>query len=72
MPDPAQAEPIGIGPDLEAIGKSVVSTRTAADEAMQAARAAGLRMAEQGIAETRIAATLHVDRMTVRKWLGKR
>lgn len=38
----------------------------------QQLRAAVTQMAEQGIAETVIAQAALVDRMTVRKWLGKR
>ena len=42
------------------------------EAAMDAAQAAAIAASNQGIAETVIATELGVDRMTVRKWLGKR
>lgn len=44
----------------------------AAEEATSVLRAAVLREAEKGRAEAEIARQAGVDRMTVRKWLGKK
>ncbi len=54
-------------------GKKLAKARAAADEALRVAQI----MAQSahhvdGVPETQIASQLGVDRMTVRKWLGKR
>jgi hypothetical protein len=57
--------------DLPPIGRTLAAARRAEREQADLARAATLRAAEEGRPEAAIARELGVDRMTVRKWLGK-
>lgn len=63
--------PIG-EPDLGKVGRTLSDARNALAEAMNLAEAAGLRAIEAGMSESEVARMLTVDRMTVRKWQGKR
>jgi len=58
--------------NLERAGRKLRSARKAQKDAMESARAAALEALEQGYTEVEVANTLGVDRMTVRKWNGKR
>ena len=58
--------------DLERVGRKLRSARTAAAAALEAARVAALAALADGDTEVDVAAALGVDRMTVRKWRGKR
>ena len=53
-------------------GSNLEATRTDLSRAMATARATGIQAHADGVPETVIAEKLGVDRMTVRKWLGKR
>lgn len=57
---------------LRKAGKKIQSARKAESAAMDAAMTAAINAAAANIPETTIASELGVDRMTVRKWLGKR
>ncbi|MBT0771785.1 hypothetical protein KIH74_22785 [Kineosporia sp. J2-2] len=63
--------PKGVVP-LAPIGKQLAAARSKVDQIILLAQAAALRAHEEGKPETLIASELGVDRMTVRKWLGKR
>ena len=52
-------------------GRKLAKTRAAAAEALRVAQIMAQSAASEGVPETRIAAELGVDRMTVRKWAGK-
>ena len=56
---------------LEDAGRQLRAARGLVDTTMEKARHAAVEAAAQGIFETTIAATLGVDRNTVRRWLGK-
>jgi hypothetical protein len=58
--------------NLERAGRKLRLARRAQSEAMEAARLAALDAIERGFTEVEVATTLGVDRMTVRKWGGKR
>lgn len=58
--------------DLERVGRKLRSARKAQSEAMEAGRIAALDALTEGYTEVQVANTLGVDRMTVRKWAGKR
>lgn len=58
--------------ERKAWGKRLAKARTAQAEALHIASVMAQSAASEGIPETQIAAELGVDRMTVRKWLGKR
>lgn len=58
--------------NLERAGRKLRSARKAQKAAIEGAQAAALEALEQGYTEVEVAATLGVDRMTVRKWAGKR
>lgn len=58
--------------NLERAGRKLRSARKAQKDAMEAARLAALEALAQGYTEVQVADTLGVDRMTVRKWNGKR
>lgn len=58
--------------ELERAGRKLRSARKTEREAMKAARLAALDALELGYTEVEVANTLGVDRMTVRKWGGKR
>jgi transposase len=57
---------------LESAGKKLRLTRNAQTEAYEEARIAALAALSGGVSESEVAAKLGVDRMTVRKWQGKR
>lgn len=63
--------PIG-EPDLGKVGRELGDARRQLAEQMLVAEAAALRAIEAGMSESEVARSLAVDRMTVRKWLGKR
>lgn len=56
---------------LEKIGRRRSAALAKLDAINQDARAAAQAAQGAGIAETRIAAALHADRLTIRRWLGK-
>ncbi|WNM74294.1 helix-turn-helix DNA binding domain protein [Gordonia phage Thimann] len=59
--------------EREAQGKKLAKARATADEALRIAKLMAQSAHHQdGVPETQIAKELGVDRMTVRKWLGKR
>lgn len=53
-------------------GKKLAKARAAVTEALRVAETMAQSAHANGVPETQIAAELGVDRMTVRKWLGKR
>lgn len=57
--------------DLAKAGRALRSARERLKAAMQAAEEAGVEAHQAGTPETEIARELGVDRMTVRRWLGK-
>jgi DNA-binding GntR family transcriptional regulator len=59
-------------PERRAHAKKLAKARAAVTEALRVAQIMAQSAHGDGIAETQIAADLGVDRMTVRKWLGKR
>lgn len=61
----------GMDIDLAQYGKELADARRVVEEKTAILRAAVHRAAEVGRAEAEIARTAGVDRMTVRKWLGK-
>ena len=58
--------------ELERAGVRLQRARAAVDQATEQARAAALAALAEGVAEAGVARTLGVDRMTIRKWAGKR
>jgi DNA-binding CsgD family transcriptional regulator len=56
----------------ERAGTSLRRARAALAEALLTAEREGLAALAQGESEAAVARTLGVDRMTVRKWAGKR
>lgn len=58
--------------ERRAQGKKLARARAAATEALRIAEVMARAALTEGIPETQIAAELGVDRMTVRKWAGKR
>jgi DNA-directed RNA polymerase specialized sigma24 family protein len=58
--------------DLAALGRELREARRVLREKTRITRAGVLRAAEEGWPEAEIARQAGVDRMTVRKWLGKR
>jgi len=57
---------------LEQAGRELRSARHAEQNAYEAARLATINAWEDGATEVEIARILGVNRMTVRKWRGKR
>jgi hypothetical protein len=57
--------------ELTTASHLLADARTAMDTATKKAQTAVHNAAQAGIPETRIAALLGVDRLTVRRWLGK-
>lgn len=55
----------------DAVARRLTLAREELDAATREARAMAHRLAEQNVAETVIATTLGVTRMTIRSWLGK-
>lgn len=58
--------------DLELAGARLQRVRAALAQALEQAEAEGLRALAEGRPEAAVARALGVDRMTVRKWAGKR
>jgi len=58
--------------DLESAGARLRRSRASLDKAVEVAREAAMRALAEGHAEAAVARALGVDRMTVRKWAGKR
>jgi DNA-binding GntR family transcriptional regulator len=58
--------------ERRAHGKKLAKARAAVSEALRVAEVLARSAHAEDIPETQIAAELGVDRMTVRKWLGKR
>jgi DNA-binding transcriptional regulator YiaG len=59
-------------PDLERAGRKLQSARKAEQDAYKDAMLVALAAAGDGATEAEIARVLGVNRMTVRKWRGKR
>lgn len=59
-------------PNVEAAGQRLSAAKTELDAAYANAREVGLSAIAAGGKEATVARTLGVDRMTVRKWQGKR
>ncbi|BBZ13591.1 helix-turn-helix domain-containing protein [Mycobacterium branderi] len=57
--------------ERKAHGKKLAKARTATAEALRVAQIMAQSAHSEGVPETRIAEELGVDRMTVRKWVGK-
>ena len=57
--------------NLEQAGRKLRSARRSLQTAMDTARDAALTAIHAGESESAVAKTLGVDRMTVRKWVGK-
>jgi DNA invertase Pin-like site-specific DNA recombinase len=57
--------------DLDKAARALRSARARLDEAMATAEQAALTANAAGVAETEIARKVGVNRMTVRRWLGK-
>lgn len=58
--------------ELERSGTSLARARTRAEEKLKEAQDLAIKGDAEGVPEAEIARLLQVDRMTVRKWLGKR
>jgi predicted regulator of amino acid metabolism with ACT domain len=58
--------------ERKAHAKKLAKARTAATEALRVAQIMAQSAHSEGVPETQIAEELGVDRMTVRKWVGKR
>lgn len=58
--------------ERKARAKRYTRHRTAADEDLRVLKLMALSAISDGIPESQVAAECGVDRMTVRKWLGKR
>lgn len=56
---------------LASVARQLRNARTRLAAAMHAAEAAAIEAHNEGVPETEIAKTLGVNRMTVRRWLGK-
>lgn len=57
---------------LERAGKALARARQAQADALKAAETEALNAINEGVTEVEIARTLGVNRMTVRRWAGKR
>lgn len=58
--------------EMERAGDRLRRARAAVEKATEEARLMALEALAAGAAESAVARTLGVDRMTVRKWAGKR
>lgn len=58
--------------ERRAHGKKLARQRAAVTESLRIAEVLAQSAASEGVPETQIAADLGVDRMTIRKWVGKR
>lgn len=61
-----------VASELQTVGKRLRAARDAQAKAYEAARLAALASLADGVSESQVATDLGVDRMTVRKWQGKR
>jgi hypothetical protein len=61
----------GVQDQLEQAARRLAAARAEHHAATTQARTAAVAAAAAGTPEIRIAATLRVDRLTVRRWLGK-
>lgn len=66
MPAPSGAK------ELQRAGDRLRRARAGLARAIEQAEAEGLRALAEGVPEAAVARALGVDRMTVRKWAGKR
>lgn len=57
--------------DLVKAARSIAKARAALESAMRQGKTAAIEAHAAGMPETEIATTLGVNRMTVRRWLGK-
>jgi DNA-binding GntR family transcriptional regulator len=57
--------------NLDRAGRKLRSARNSLKEAMTGAEVTARQAASEGVSEVQIAKSLGVDRMTVRRWLGK-
>ncbi len=57
---------------LIAVGRRLAQHRANAEAMREIARKTALRVLEAGASESEVARLLGIDRMTVRKWRGKR
>ncbi len=57
---------------LAEAGSALMAARTAEAEALAAAKRVALKALADGVTEVDVSRSLGVDRMTVRKWAGKR
>lgn len=58
--------------DIDSIGQRRKKAKAVMDETVEQAKAAVLDPTNAGVPEAELARRLSVDRMMVRKWLGKR
>lgn len=58
--------------ERRAYGRKLAKLRAAAEEGLRVAEVMAKSAHSEGIPQVRIAEELGVDRMTVRKWVGKR
>ena len=58
--------------ERRAHGRKLARARASATEALRVAQMLAQSAHSDGVPETQIAEELGVDRMTVRKWIGKR
>lgn len=71
-PEPQACIVLDMNEMLHEVAYALRSARKAQAHAMEAARRAALKAIEEGWSEAGVARTLDVNRMTVRKWVGKR
>jgi transposase len=57
---------------LRAVGRHLLTARTAELHMREAAAVLAIEADDAGLSQRRIAELLGVDRMTIRKWIGKR
>jgi transcriptional regulator with XRE-family HTH domain len=58
--------------ELDRAGRALARVRRHLGFTMEDAKTAALKAVDEGVPQAEIARRLGVDRMTVRKWLGKR
>ena len=58
--------------ELQQAGRRLASARKAVRDALDATQAAAVAALADGMTESEVARLAGVDRMTVRKWAGKR
>ncbi len=57
--------------ERRAHGRKLAKTRAAAEEALRVAGVMARSAHDEGLTETALAAEFGVNRMTIRRWLGK-